>query len=88
MKILSSALGQLTAPAGVVAVLGNHDWWDDPDAQATGRGPIIAAQELTAAGILVAGESGCAAQPPRSGVLGGWAGGPARSAGATCRGRG
>jgi len=53
MRILSCALGQLTAPAGVVAVLGNHDWWDDPDAQATGRGPIIAGEELAAAGILV-----------------------------------
>jgi len=37
----------------MTAVLGNHDWWDDPDAQATGRTPIIAAQELQAAGVTV-----------------------------------
>ena len=53
IRVLSGALSRLVAPAGVVAVLGNHDWWDDPDAQATGHGPIIAAQELTAAGITV-----------------------------------
>ncbi|MFY0619174.1 metallophosphoesterase [Shimia sp.] len=29
-------LSKLQAPHGVFAVLGNHDWWDDPDAQERG----------------------------------------------------
>jgi predicted MPP superfamily phosphohydrolase len=28
---LASRLGRLSAPLGVFAVLGNHDWWHDPD---------------------------------------------------------
>lgn len=38
---------------GVISVLGNHDWWDDPDAQAGSREPVIAAQELSAAGVTM-----------------------------------
>lgn len=53
MRTLAASLQRLHAPLGVIAVLGNHDWWDDPDAQATGRTPIIAAQELRAVGITV-----------------------------------
>lgn len=53
MRTLSASLRQLDAPLGVIAVLGNHDWWDDPEAQATGRSPIIADQELSAVGITV-----------------------------------
>ncbi len=53
MRTLTSSLRRLEAPLGVVAVLGNHDWWDDPEAQATGRTPIIADHELSAGGITV-----------------------------------
>ncbi len=53
MRALATSLQRLDAPLGVIAVLGNHDWWDDPDAQATGRTPIIAAQELRHAGVTV-----------------------------------
>lgn len=53
MRALATALGRIEAPLGLVAVLGNHDWWDDPVAQASGHGPVIAEQELAAAGVIV-----------------------------------
>ena len=34
-------------------MLGNHDWWDDPAAQASRRGPVLARRALEAAGIPV-----------------------------------
>jgi predicted MPP superfamily phosphohydrolase len=43
MTRLSAALPGLSSPLGTYAIIGNHDWWDDPDAQSTGRGPVIAA---------------------------------------------
>jgi len=43
--------GDLRAPLGVHAVLGNHDWWDDKDAQLTGYGPTKYGQALINAGI-------------------------------------
>lgn len=46
-------LGRLTAPLGVHAVLGNHDWWEDRTVQRTGKGKPIAQRELEAAGIPV-----------------------------------
>ncbi len=46
-------LGRLTAPLGVYAVLGNHDWWEDKTAQTRGTGPTIAGTALTEAGIRV-----------------------------------
>ena len=46
-------LGKLDAPLGVHAILGNHDWWDDPVAQRRGQGPTIAGRELEKAGIKV-----------------------------------
>lgn len=46
-------LGALTAPLGVHAVLGNHDWWDDPLAQRRGHGPTESGIALEAAGIRV-----------------------------------
>ena len=36
----AAALGVLRAPLGVHAILGNHDWWDDHEAQARRAGPI------------------------------------------------
>jgi predicted MPP superfamily phosphohydrolase len=53
MADLAQAVAGLHAPLGVFAVLGNHDWWSDADAQTTRRGPIAAARAFTAAGIGV-----------------------------------
>ncbi len=47
------ALGGLKAPFAVHAVLGNHDWWDDKQAQLLRRGPPAAQRALEAAGIPV-----------------------------------
>ncbi len=47
------ALARLQAPLGAHAVLGNHDWWDDPHAQMTRRGPPIARRALEDAGVPV-----------------------------------
>ena len=49
----ASALGILTAPLGVHAILGNHDWWDDIAAQRSGRGPVIGRRVLERVGIPV-----------------------------------
>jgi predicted MPP superfamily phosphohydrolase len=49
----SKALAPLSAPLGVHAVLGNHDWWEDRTAQKTGEGPPIAGRALEAVGIPV-----------------------------------
>lgn len=46
-------LSTLTAPLGVYAVLGNHDWWTDAEAQRRGKGPTIAGTALTQNGIRV-----------------------------------
>ena len=47
------ALGRLKAPCGVHAILGNHDWWDDPRAQARQVPLPAAATALEAEGIRV-----------------------------------
>lgn len=49
----AKVLGGLKAPLGVHAILGNHDWWDDPDAQRLRRGPIKARRALETVGIPV-----------------------------------
>lgn len=49
----SRALAKLSAPLGVHAVLGNHDWWDDADAQRDRKGPTFGRRALEAAGIPV-----------------------------------
>lgn len=46
-------LARLQAPLGVHAVLGNHDWWDDPEAQRRRKGPTIFRVALEAVGIPV-----------------------------------
>jgi predicted MPP superfamily phosphohydrolase len=46
-------LSGLKAPLGVHAILGNHDWWDDPEAQVRRKGPVRARRALEAAGIPV-----------------------------------
>ncbi|MEM7318506.1 MAG: metallophosphoesterase [Pseudomonadota bacterium] len=50
---IAPILGQLAAPHGVFAVLGNHDWWDDRAAQRRGGGPNLYAEALEAHGIPV-----------------------------------
>lgn len=49
----AAALSMLNAPLGVHAVLGNHDWWDDPEAQAAGGGETFSHRALRDAGIAV-----------------------------------
>lgn len=51
--IWAAELSVLRAPLGVHAVLGNHDWWDDLDAQAAGGGDTLSHRVLQAAGIAV-----------------------------------
>lgn len=46
-------LGELRAPLGTYAILGNHDWWEDRTAQKRGAGPTIAGAALERAGIRV-----------------------------------
>ena len=47
------ALAGLRAPLGIHAILGNHDWWEDADAQRTRSGPPEAHRALLDAGIPV-----------------------------------
>lgn len=49
----AKVLADLKAPLGIHAILGNHDWWDDPEAQRLGRGPVRAQRALEAVGIPV-----------------------------------
>lgn len=49
----ATALEQLKAPLGVHAVLGNHDWWDEPEVQRRRSGPTRAGRALQAVGIPV-----------------------------------
>ena len=42
----AAALGALRAPLGVHAILGNHDWWDEPEAQRARKGPTLARRAL------------------------------------------
>lgn len=44
-------LGQLRAPLGVHAILGNHDWWEDEAALKRRGGPTIAGEALQSVGI-------------------------------------
>ncbi|MGE6782529.1 metallophosphoesterase [Ensifer adhaerens] len=49
----SKALATLTAPLGVHAVMGNHDWWEDRTAQKNGGGPTFGHKALQDVGINV-----------------------------------
>ena len=49
----AGALGALTAPLGVHAVLGNHDWWEDMAVQQRRGGPTRAGLALQNAGITL-----------------------------------
>ena len=52
-EVWSEALGELAAPLGVHAILGNHDWWDDIAAQRARRGPVLGRRMLEREGIPV-----------------------------------
>ncbi len=47
----SAAFTGLKAPLGVHAILGNHDWWEDAEAQRLQQGPTFAGTALENAGI-------------------------------------
>jgi len=47
------ALARLRAPLGVHAVLGNHDWWNDRDAQMRMAGPPSCRTAMERAGLRV-----------------------------------
>lgn len=49
----STALRALSAPLGVHAILGNHDWWEDRTAQQRGSGPVFGRLALEKVGIPV-----------------------------------
>jgi len=46
-------LARLSAPLGVHAVLGNHDWLDDPGAMAAGKGPTLVHGALSSINVPV-----------------------------------
>lgn len=51
--IWTRQLARLKAPLGVFAILGNHDWWNDPQAMARGGGLPAAGLALQDAGVPV-----------------------------------
>ncbi|MEM9755734.1 MAG: metallophosphoesterase [Pseudomonadota bacterium] len=53
LEAAAAEMARLTAPLGVFAVLGNHDWWHDRAAQAGAPGLPEAGRVLEAAGIPV-----------------------------------
>lgn len=53
MEETAKVLAGLSAPMGVQAILGNHDWWHDRAAQARGGGPNRIAEHLRKSGIPV-----------------------------------
>ncbi|MBP1875145.1 hypothetical protein LPJGGPFB_06051 [Ensifer adhaerens] len=49
----ADALARLKAPLGVHAIMGNHDWLNDPVASRAGHGPTLAHRALAGVGIPV-----------------------------------
>lgn len=49
----AKVVAPLRAPLGVYSVLGNHDWWDDEEAQVRLDGPIAVQRALENVGIPV-----------------------------------
>lgn len=50
---LAAALSHFSAPLGVHAILGNHDWWEDEAAQFRGGGPTAIGEAMKNVGISV-----------------------------------
>jgi len=53
IKDTAALLTQLKAPLGTHCILGNHDWWDDREAQKRRAGPNLNGVALEAAGFPV-----------------------------------
>src|SRR5262245_38577222 len=53
IKDTAAVLTGLKAPLGIHAILGNHDWWDDKQAQKRRAGPCLYGEALKAAGFPV-----------------------------------
>jgi len=53
LDVAARELAKLKAPLGVYSILGNHDWWDDREAQRRRHGPTQSGLALEAAGIPV-----------------------------------
>ncbi|WP_085901765.1 metallophosphoesterase [Kiloniella majae] len=53
VRSAARVFAKLRSPLGTYAILGNHDWWDDPVAQRTRQGPPLAQKDLEAEGIPV-----------------------------------
>jgi predicted MPP superfamily phosphohydrolase len=53
MRQVAEVLAGLRAPLGVHAILGNHDWWEDPAAQAKRVPMPFAAADFAAAGLPI-----------------------------------
>ncbi len=51
--VAAMLLRELSAPLGVHAILGNHDWWDVPEAQHRHDGPVPCQLALEKVGIPV-----------------------------------
>lgn len=49
----SDALSGLSAPMGVHGIIGNHDWWEDHEAQRRGHGPTFSQRALERIGVRV-----------------------------------
>jgi uncharacterized protein len=47
----AAELAHLRAPLGTFAILGNHEYWDDPEAQKARTGPTLGGTALAKAGI-------------------------------------
>lgn len=52
-SVWAPILARLEAPLGRYAVLGNHDWWEDRNAQRRGHGPTFGQEALERAGLPV-----------------------------------
>ena len=52
-EVWAGELAKLSAPLGVHAIMGNHDWGDDPEAMAKMEGPTISHRALASVGIPV-----------------------------------
>lgn len=61
---IARALAALRAPLGVLAIAGNHDWWDDDQASRHRRGPPAHLRALDAAGIGILGNGGLCLRTP------------------------
>ena len=55
---VAKAAKSLSAPLGIVTILGNHDWWEDREVQRTGKGTPLAQKIFEDHGFPVLHNSG------------------------------